>query len=456
MSLQEEPLFSTEEWQACLKVLQILSRNPHLADDSPQLQGLVAKLNQKARKSKRKQTLQQQQESDRAIKENTFLCRQESDTPLLPALPELPAVQPEGNQYLHRATRCYVCKGRYVEVHAFYHLLCPACARLNFDCRFQRTELRGRIALLTGGRIKIGFETALKLLRDGARVIVTTRFPQDAISRYAKETDFERWKDRLQIYSLDLRDVRAVEDFIGYLKGTLSHLDIIINNAAQTIRRPRAFYESLLLAEGATPANQALLATPSHIKSFDGLSEALPSYFPTHLLDRHGQQVDLRPHNSWRLRLEEVETAEWLEVHLVNAMAPFLLNSKLQPLLLKSPFERRFIVNVSAMEGQFNRASKTAFHPHTNMAKAALNMMTRTSAAAYARDRIYMNSVDTGWITDEDPHPRKARKRSAGFVPPLDELDGAARIYDPIVRGINQPQEPLSGYFLKDYQPHPW
>ncbi|MDO7877442.1 SDR family oxidoreductase [Hymenobacter sp. ASUV-10] len=448
MSLQEEPLFSPEEWQACLKVLQILSRNPQLADDSPQLQGLVAKLNQKARKSKRKQTLQQQ-ESDRAIKENTFRCRQESDTPLTPALEE-------GTRYLHRSARCYVCKGRYFEVHAFYHLLCPACARLNVDCRFQRTDLRGRIALLTGGRIKIGFETALKLLRDGAQVIVTTRFPQDAVSRYAKEPDFERWKDRLQIYSLDLRDVRAVEEFIGHLKGTLSHLDIIINNAAQTIRRPRAFYESLLLAEEGGAANQLVLATPPPITSSEGLSDTLPSYFPPNVLDRHGQQVDLRPHNSWRLRLEEVDTAEWLEVHLVNAMAPFLLNSKLQPLLLQSPFERRFIVNVSAMEGQFNRAFKTEFHPHTNMAKAALNMMTRTSAAAYARDGIYMNSVDTGWITDEDPHPRKARKRSAGFVPPLDEVDGAARIYDPIVRGITQPQEPLSGCFLKDYQPHPW
>jgi NAD(P)-dependent dehydrogenase (short-subunit alcohol dehydrogenase family) len=144
-------------------------------------------------------------------------------------------------------------------------------------------------------------------------------------------------------------------------------------------------------------------------------------------------------------------------VQLVNAVAPFLLNSQLKPLLLRSPFERRFIINVSAMEGQFGRASKTEFHPHTNMAKAALNMMTRTAAADYARDGIYMNSVDTGWITDENPLDRKLHAQQArGFYTPLDAIDGMARLYDPIVQGLADPAEPLHGHFLKDFVPHPW
>jgi NAD(P)-dependent dehydrogenase (short-subunit alcohol dehydrogenase family) len=167
--------------------------------------------------------------------------------------------------------------------------------------------------------------------------------------------------------------------------------------------------------------------------------------------------LDTRPINSWSLKLDQVSTIELLEVQLVNAIAPFLLNSKLKPLMLRSRFERRFIINVSAMEGQFNRESKTPFHPHTNMAKAALNMMTRTSASDYAEDNIFMNSVDTGWITDENPYPKKMHLQyERGFYPPLDIIDGMARLYDPIVQGLKQVETPQFGYFLKDYFPHPW
>jgi NAD(P)-dependent dehydrogenase (short-subunit alcohol dehydrogenase family) len=145
-----------------------------------------------------------------------------------------------------------------------------------------------------------------------------------------------------------------------------------------------------------------------------------------------------------------------LEVQLVNSVAPFLLNSRLKPLLIRSPFTRRFIVNVSAVEGQFAR-HKTVFHPHTNMAKAALNMMTRTAADDYARDGIYMNSVDTGWVTDENPTPRRIRNQDElGFFAPLDIIDGMARIYHPIAEGIDDKKEPLFGLFLKDYKACPW
>jgi NAD(P)-dependent dehydrogenase (short-subunit alcohol dehydrogenase family) len=180
------------------------------------------------------------------------------------------------------------------------------------------------------------------------------------------------------------------------------------------------------------------------------------AYFPWGELDKDRQQIDLRPQNSWVLKLDEVDTLELLEVHLVNSIAPFLLNAQLKPLLLQSPHARKFIINVSAMEGQFNREYKTPFHPHTNMAKAALNMLTRTSAQDYANNQLFMNSVDTGWITEENPHPKKKRKKQHGFVTPLDEIDGMARIYDPIVQGLEKPETPLFGHFLKDYQPYPW
>jgi NAD(P)-dependent dehydrogenase (short-subunit alcohol dehydrogenase family) len=177
--------------------------------------------------------------------------------------------------------------------------------------------------------------------------------------------------------------------------------------------------------------------------------------FPAGRYDEDRQQIDLREINSWRLRMHEVETPELLEVQLVNAVAPYILNARLKALMLQTPGRDQHIVNVSAMEGQFYRATKTDRHPHTNMAKAALNMMTRTSAADFVKDGIHMNAVDTGWVTDEDPAVHAARKAELGFTPPLDIIDGAARIVDPIFVGQLTGTH-VWGRFLKDYKPAPW
>ncbi len=397
---------------------------------------------------------------------------------------------------LNEPRNCYICKTDFKEVHFFYDHLCIPCAELNWRKRNQTADLRGRTALVTGARVKIGYQASLMLLRAGARVIVSTRFPNDAALRYARETDFETFRERLVIYGLDLRSTPSVEQFTQALLATESRLDFIVHNACQTVRRPSSFYAHLWETEAAAlPSGVAgIVARPrslelggpradevissgdvgagakvaagmlSHQPAAPGafaIRDAMPddslaAAFPDGRLDQDLQQVDLRSHNSWRLGLAEVPTVELLEVLLVNAVAPFVISAKLKPLFMRTANRDKHIVNVSAMEGQFYRNFKTEKHPHTNMAKAALNMLTRTSSPDYARDGIYMNSSDTGWVTDEDPAHLADRKRSIHrFHPPLDIVDGAARIVDPIFDGINSGNH-QHGLFFKDYVPTKW
>jgi NAD(P)-dependent dehydrogenase (short-subunit alcohol dehydrogenase family) len=401
---------------------------------------------------------------------------------------------------LLNARGCYICKQDYTLVDAFYHWLCPSCAAHSHTKRDQRTDLTGRRALLTGGRAKIGMYIALRLLRDGAHTTITTRFPKDAVRRFSSLPDSGDWIHRLKVVGIDLRDPTQVISLADDVAAA-GPLDIIVNNACQTVRRTPGAYAPLVEAELAPlPENRVL----PEMVTFDRISEAHPASIAGALsdtaiahhegesraaavaahsaatmtalaltaghasLDAHlagtavdagGLLPDVQANNSWTQTVGEVDPLELLEVQLCNSIAPFLLVSRLRPALAAAASaarsQRAYVVNVSAMEGQFSRRYKGAGHPHTNMAKAALNMLTRTSAGEmFETDRILMTAVDTGWITDERPHHDKLRIAAEGWHAPLDLVDGAARVYDPIVLG--EAGEDLYGCFVKDYKPSPW
>ncbi|KAF4042595.1 Enoyl-(Acyl carrier protein) reductase [Phytophthora infestans] len=413
------------------------------------------------------------------------------------ALDEKAAADKEEASALLGFRSCYTCKSRFEKIHHFYDQLCPRCAELNFAKRFQTADLRGKVALITGARVKIGFQAAIKLLLAGAAVIATTRFPKDAAERFAKHPEYEAFKDRLQIFGIDFRDLVHLEQFCDFVISRYSRLDMIVHNACQTVRRPPTYYKPLVdketkALEASTKDVQMLMnhqqEFESHVKSLAlpasnatesvnaggnvVMSSALKSQvpmiagedhpddhaesFPEGMVDVNGQQVDLRSRNSWLLRMGEVATPEVAEVFAINTLAPFIMNNRLVPLLEKSgKSEKKFIVNVSAMEGKFYRY-KTPNHPHTNMAKAALNMMTRTCAEDLSKRSIYMTSVDTGWINDENPLEKAhAHAQAHNFQTPIDEIDAAARVLDPIFVGYTS-DKPVFGKFLKDFHETEW
>ncbi|WP_017594127.1 SDR family NAD(P)-dependent oxidoreductase [Nocardiopsis potens] len=474
-----------ERLEVCLAVLAEAEGLHPEHPDSLRVQRATARLFKEVKLRRRRERRQVQSAADAAVLARTATAAPDRIDDETRGAELAPAATGASAGVLHRARPCYICKEKYTVVDAFYHQLCPDCAAENRARRDARTDLSGRRALLTGGRAKIGMYIALRLLRDGAHTTITTRFPNDAARRFAALADSPEWLHRLRIVGIDLRDPAQVTELADTVAAE-GPLDVLINNAAQTVRRSAASYALLAEAEsaaaalpasgprpetlvlGSAPAGGGLPAAPEAggaagpamaPEALTALALTRGSAAPERIaagtaVDAGGLVPDLAPVNSWTQTVGEVDPVEMLEVQLCNVTAPFVLVNRLRPALAASPARRAHVVNVSAMEGVFGRGYKGAGHPHTNMAKASLNMLTRTSAEDMFADGILMNSVDTGWITDERPHPEKVRLAAAGVHAPLDLVDGAARVYDPIVRG--EAGEDVYGCFLKDYRPSGW
>ncbi|MFF8380548.1 SDR family NAD(P)-dependent oxidoreductase [Streptomyces sp. NPDC015661] len=483
------PGIDPERLAVCLSVLDELDKIDVDHPDAITVRRATAGIYRTVKQRRRQERRAAKTANDKAVTEATATgSAQRIDDETEGLLPS--SVTEEGRiaGILQRPRSCYVCKTRFVEVDYFYHQLCQPCAALNRAKRDASADLTGKRALLTGGRAKIGMYIALRLLRDGAHTTITTRFPKDAIRRFKAMEDSADWMHRLEVVGIDLRDPAQAVALADQMTEA-GPLDILINNATQTVRRLPSAYAALVEGEtaplpaGELPAHHVIGAFNSGaVGELVGSSElpvgvrdleaqqvadlalvagnaSLARHLDGTAIDAGGLVPDVVDTNTWVQSIEQISPVELLETQLCNYTAPFILISKLRPVMAeaakKAASGRAYVVNVSAMEGVFSRGYKGAGHPNTNAAKAAMNMVTRTSGQEmFETDGILMTSVDTGWITDERPHYDKLRLAEAGFHAPLDLVDGAARVYDPVVRG--EAGEDLYGCFLKDYAPANW
>ncbi len=331
---------------------------------------------------------------------------------------------------------CLICRKRNTDRYG----ICAECRAMNDDMRQMYRDLRGMNALVTGGRIKIGYAVCLRLLRQGANVTAVTRYPRSALESYMKEPDYEYFRERLNVIGFDLMRVDRIHELIAKIEEICGgKLDILVNNAAQTVKKSNGYYAELTAHESSLMLDDSRLY---QLAPPDSSFSIMPSIKP---VDYSETERD----NSWVRRPEDISPQELLEVQLINVTAPFILTNGLRKCLANGSSRNRFVINVSSVEGRFNTKQKLARHVHTNMAKASLNMMTHSIASDFAEDRIFVYSCDPGWVSNQFP---PGYEISQDFEPYLSCDDGAARVLYPVTLHLTDEKIKDSGLFYKDYR----
>lgn len=399
---------------------------------------------------------------------------------------------------LRTSRRCYICRHLLLpsDAHHLYASLCRPCGTFNLSASElsvpSHLNLFGKTVLVTGGRINLGFHTARRLLRCGANVIVSSRYPRDAELRFSRQHDFDEWSPRLRVVGADFRTAKDAFQLVTTVKRLLqewtnSKLDILINNAAQTLTdsiksevKAITREEDLREEVGKNSISSRRVLDSNHpyepkvrggmLASWAGLegpmtkleidngvsnpdaNSSAESKINAKQKGLSGSAEETMGKSSWVQTANEIPYEDIISAFSVNSFVPLILCRELLPLMgnemsigTTTVRPLGYIINVSSREGIFEDGKgKREYHVHTNMSKAAINMITETEAGAAWKRRVAMNSVDPGYMSAAPEF------QSEGGCP-IGFEDGAARIMWPIAIGEQKDGMIIRGRFLKHF-----
>ncbi|KAF8078304.1 hypothetical protein FPV67DRAFT_1603874 [Lyophyllum atratum] len=403
----------------------------------------------------------------------------------------VPPARRKEDQKQHKSSKCYICLFLLTSAHPLYPALCVPCGNFNTASSAlslpPQFNLISKTALVTGARVNLGYHVALRLLRCGCSVVITTRYPHDAEVRYLAESDSEAWKDRLCIVGADFRTAKDVFALVGVVKGRLrdwgtEKLDLLINNAAQTLtdqaetevksgeREQQLRLQgtgNLVIDAGYQPRLRGGIGAIKYDFHDHHHIDGLPSVDDTTkaVLDEENRELIKPVKSSWTQKLNEIPYEDVISAHSINTFVPLILMRELLPIMSlpsvspspspssASAKPSAYIINVSSREGipecRPSHRAKAGHHVHTNMSKAALNMLTETEAGeAWRSARVAVNSVDPGYMS-ADPEWMEMSGLSDKNCP-IGWEDGAARVLWPVAMG--EKGTPVWGRFLKHFQ----
>jgi NAD(P)-dependent dehydrogenase (short-subunit alcohol dehydrogenase family) len=357
---------------------------------------------------------------------------------------------------------CYNCKKWHDMNYTFsrYKYMCFDCGIYNYKMEKEIADMTNMTAFITGIRHTIGYSLALKMLRNNCTVIGTSRFPMCALYNYQQESDYDLWKDRLIICQCDFLNIDSVNKTIELVKSYKPH--IIINNACQTVRPSRGYYERVIGVETELKkriicdkqenlGNNQIIKVETdiaHVNQWSKLHNISKVEVGTDFIIpvnsmRNIKDLTLDPiNNSWHLQLEQVSMTELLEVNAINQIVPTIIIQQ----LLEHMSKPAFIIQVSAKEGTFasNKKSEMGMHPHTNMCKAGMNMLIRTLYES-KKPGYYFYAVDPGYVSGPNLDDQDY---------PLSADDGAQRCIYPIISYMKG--KPLEQGHWKNYKLRSW